>query len=80
MAFGQIANARWFRAEESESVSAMLDTVPNIVTPGVYHGRPVLNRAPWDGLADHAAWHAPREVFSSKQYGRHAGSIVVRSS
>jgi hypothetical protein len=29
MAFGRIANVRWIRAEESESVSAMLDTIPN---------------------------------------------------
>ena len=32
MAFGRDANVRWIRAEESEKLSATLDTVPNTVT------------------------------------------------
>jgi hypothetical protein len=34
MAFGRDANVRWIRAEESENVSAMLDTIPNRMSLG----------------------------------------------
>jgi hypothetical protein len=37
MAFGRDANVRWIRAEESENVSAMLDTIPNM-GPGAIVG------------------------------------------
>jgi hypothetical protein len=71
MAFGRDANVRWIRAEESENVSAMLDTTSN-KEPGELDSEPVAGKSRHTGSV--AIWSpASERVARKSQVILHSG-------